>query len=72
MAPSIIHHHSFIIFTYLCLIIRGALNIQAEIKPIEPVRVMPERDIENLFRLHLRLNFCHCLVDYSITLIKKQ
>jgi len=40
-------HH---IFFYLCLRIRGALNIQAEIKPIEPVRVMPEREIEISFQ----------------------
>ena len=33
-------------FLYLCRN-RGALNIQAEIKPIEPVRVMPERESEN-------------------------
>jgi hypothetical protein len=33
--------------------IRGALKKQAEIKPIEPVRVMPERENENLNRLRV-------------------
>lgn len=46
-------------------LIGGALNKQAEIKPIEPVRVMPERENEKSVQFKNPLvNFCGKIREY--------